>query len=166
MNRTTHYAFGFNEYWEQDSNTNTPLVYFTQVYTQATPAFLSEFAARLIYSACQLAKTRSVYLVRPIPEMGIDVPKVMSRAMFLGQHKEISISLADYHKRHAFVWAAQDAAHDRCGVQILDPLPYLCWDGRCHGAKDGRSLYYDDDHLSEFGNKLLMPMFAPVFKKF
>lgn len=162
VNRTAVYAVGHNELWENDAN--TPLVRFSQPYTTASPAFIAEFAQHLIDSACQLAKDRPVYLVRPIPEMGIDVPKAMSRAMSLGLHKEISISLADYHQRQAFVWAAQDAARDQCGVKILDPLPYLCRDGRCHGAKDGRPLYYDDDHLSEFGNKLLVPMFAEVFQ--
>ena len=162
VNRTTTYAVGHNELWEQD--TNVPAVYFSQPYTSATPAFLAEFARHLTDTACQLAQDHPVYLVRPIPEMGINVPKAMSRAMLRGQHKEISISLADYHQRHAFVWAAQDAARDQCGVKILDPLPYLCWDGRCHGAKNGRPLYYDDDHLSEYGNKLLAPMFAEVFQ--
>ncbi|MCL5740369.1 MAG: acyltransferase, partial [Betaproteobacteria bacterium] len=162
VNRTAVYAVGHNELWEQD--TNVPMVYFSQPYTSATPAFLAEFARHLTDTACQLAADRPVYLVRPIPEMGINVPKTMSRAMSWGQHKEISISLADYHQRHAFVWAAQDAARDQCGVKILDPLPYLCWDGRCHGAKNGRPLYYDDDHLSEYGNKLLVPMFAEVFQ--
>jgi hypothetical protein len=61
------------------------------------------------------------------------------------------------------VWAAQDAAAAQCGVKILDPLPYLCQDGRCWGSKDGRPIYYDDDHLSEYGNKLLVPMFKEVF---
>ncbi len=61
------------------------------------------------------------------------------------------------------VWAAQDAAAAQCGVKILDPLPYLCHDGRCWGSKDGRPIYYDDDHLSEYGNKLLVPMFKEVF---
>ncbi|WP_426148754.1 SGNH hydrolase domain-containing protein [Polaromonas sp. DSR2-3-2] len=28
----------------------------------------------------------------------------------------------------------------------------------------GRPLYFDDDHLSEYGNKLLVPMFAEVFQ--
>lgn len=164
VNRTTAAAVGANEPWEKNANRNMPVVYFTQVYTTATPAFLAEFAERLTDTACQLAKNRTVYLMRPVPEMGVDVPKT-ARAMVWGQHQEVSISLAEYHQRHAFVWAAQDAAHARCGVQILDPLPYLCWDGRCHGAKDGRPLYYDDDHLSEFGNKLLVPMFAKVFEK-
>lgn len=164
VNRTTVYAMGYNEPWEKDANTNTPFVYFTQLYTTANPAFQEEFAQRLIDSACQLAKDRPVYLVRPIPEMAIDVPKT-ARAMVFGRQISVSISLAEYHKRHTLVWAAQNIAHDRCGVKILDPLPYLCADGRCNGAKDGRPLYYDDDHLSEYGNKLLVPMFSEVFKE-
>ena len=39
------------------------------------------------------------------------------------------------------------------------PLPYLCDDEYCYGSKDGRLLYFDDNHLSEYGNKLLVPMF-------
>jgi hypothetical protein len=111
-----------------------------------------------------LAKDRPVYLVRPIPEMGIHVPNAMARSIAFGKKRDVSISLADYHQRHAFIWAAQDAARDRCGVKILDPLPYLCPDGRCRGAQNGRPIYYDDDHLSEYGNKLLVPMFAEVFQ--
>ena len=96
--------------------------------------------------------------------MAVDVPKTMSRAMQLDKSKDISISLADYHQRNAFIWAAQDAARDQCGVKILDPLPYLCLDGRCHGAKNGRPLYFDSHHISEYGNKWLVPMFAEVFR--
>lgn len=162
VNRTTVYALGHNE--PEFNDTNVPLVYFTDRHKIASPAFLSEFAQRVTDTACLLARNRQVYLVRPIPEMGVDVPKVMARTAFWGRPKDISISLADYHQRHAIVWAAQDAARDRCGVKILDPLPFLCRDSRCFGSKDGRPLYYDDDHLSEWGNKLLVPMFAEVFE--
>jgi hypothetical protein len=79
--------------------------------------------------------------------------------MVFGITRDISVSLNAYHARNDFSWAGQDAARAQCGVQILDPLPYLCWDGVCHGSKDGRPLYSDDNHLSEFGNKLLVPMF-------
>ena len=87
-----------------------------------------------------------------------------SQVLSFRQDKNISNSLAAYHQRHAFIRAAQDAARDRCGVKILDPLPYLCPDGRCQGARDGRPIYHDDDHLSEYGNRLRVPMFAEVFE--
>ena len=97
--------------------------------------------------------------------MGKNVPTTLARAIIWGKPQDVSISLAQYHQRHDFVWAAQDAARDRCGVKILDPLPYLCPDGRCRGTRDGWPLYWDDNHLSEFGNRLLVPMFAEVFSQ-
>ena len=160
VNRTSMYAFGYND-WRPDWR--RPAVYFTQEHKAADPAFLREFSDHFIESTCRLAKDRPVYMMRPIPEMGVDVPRTMVRAMLLGGKKEISISLAAYHERHDFIWGLQDAAHERCGVKILNPLPYLCKDGRCNASKDGRPLYYDDNHLSEFGNRLLVPMFQEVF---
>jgi peptidoglycan/LPS O-acetylase OafA/YrhL len=159
VNRHAKYAKGDNEDSDQPQ---TPRVYFKSESTKNAPNFLQQYASHLTATACKLAKNHKVYLVRPIPEMGINVPHT-ARAMVWGVHKEVTLSLSDYHARNDFAWAAQDAAHDQCGVQILDPLPYLCWDGTCHGSKDGRPLYYDDNHLSEFGNKLLVPMFAKIF---
>jgi peptidoglycan/LPS O-acetylase OafA/YrhL len=158
VNRYAQYAFGQNEHIDQK---NIPWISFSHPYAKTEPAFLKEYAQHITDVSCNLAKSRTVYLVRPIPEMGINVPNT-ARAMAFGFNKELTLSLADYHARNDFIWAAQDAAHAQCGVQILDPLPYLCWDGVCHGSRDGRPLYSDDNHLSEFGNKLLVPMFKQV----
>ena len=157
---SAHAAFGGNE---DPLPRDTPQVYFSTPQAEATPAFMAEFAARITDTACTLAQRRTTWLVRPIPEMGFNVPRTLSRRMMLGRNDDLSIPLSDYIRRNAWVWAAQDAARDRCGVKILDPLPYLCHEGRCDGSRNGRPLYTDDDHLSEFGNKLLAPMFAQVF---
>jgi peptidoglycan/LPS O-acetylase OafA/YrhL len=161
VNRHGQYVFGKNE---DPAQANIPWVYFSQLYPKSEPEFLKEYAKHLTDTACKLAIDRPVYLVRPIPEMRVNVPST-ARGMVWGKHKEVSVSLADYHQRNDFIWAAQDAARDHCDVKILDPLPFLCWDGVCHGSKNGRPMYYDDNHLSEFGNKLLVPMFAKVFEK-
>ncbi|MES2257181.1 MAG: acyltransferase family protein [Pseudomonadota bacterium] len=155
-------AFGPNE---DRLDVDTPMVYFSKIYPVTTPAFIDEFSHKVTDSACALAKHRTVYMMRPIPEMGVDVPKTLSRRMSFGMKGEVSISMDAYHKRNDWIWAAQDAAHKSCGVKILDPLPYLCHDGRCYGSRDGRPLYHDDNHLSESGNKLLVPMFAEVFRQ-
>lgn len=159
-NRHGLYAFGKNE---DASLSNKPTIYFSRMYRQSEPGFLKEYAQHLTDTACALAKTHPVYLLRPIPEMGTHVPNT-ARAIAWGEYKEVSISLAEYHRRNEVFWAAQDEARTRCGVKILDPLPYLCHDGRCPGLKDGRPLYYDDNHLSEFGNRELIPLFAQVFQ--
>lgn len=161
INRHAQFAFGANE---NISQKKTPQVYFSKPYLTPEPEFLEEYARNLTNTACHIAKNRTVYLVRPIPEMGIDVPMRMARSEISGTQKDIYVTLADYNERQAFVVKAQDAARDRCGVKILDPLPYLCSDSRCYGAKNNRPLYRDDDHLSEHGNKVLVPMFSEVFR--
>jgi hypothetical protein len=158
VNRHAQYALGQNEHRDQK---NIPWINFSHPYARTESAFLKEYAQHITDVSCKLAKNRKVYLVRSIPEIGINVPNT-ARGMAFGINKELTLSLEDYHARNDFIWAAQDAAHAQCGVQILDPLPYLCWDGVCHGSKDGRPLYSDDNHLSEFGNKLLVPMFKQV----
>lgn len=104
-------------------------------------------------------------MVRPVPELGVHVPNQLARnLMFSRGNDDIKITLEEYDQRHKLVWEAQDQAVEQCGVKILDPLPYLCDDQYCYGSRNGRPLYYDDDHLSEYGNKYLLPMFEQVFR--
>lgn len=150
---------------EDRYNVEIPEVRFSSTtYKRTTPQFLAEFGRRVTDTACQLAKTRLVFLVRPIPEMTVNVPRYMSRRMAWGLDSEVSISMEQYMHRNGWLLAAQDEAKERCGVKVLDPLPYLCRDGRCYASKDGRALYYDHGHLSEYGNKLLVPMFKEVYR--
>ena len=150
---------------EDRYNVEIPEVRFSSVkYDRTTPEFLAEFGRHVTDAACRLAKTRTVYMVRPIPEMTVNVPRYMSRRMAWGLDSEVSIPIAQYQHRNGWLLAAQDEAKERCGVKVLDPLPYLCRDGRCYASKDGRALYYDHGHLSEYGNKLLVPMFEEVYR--
>ena len=159
INRNSYSIHGFNE-----QQSDVPDIYFSKKYEHSNVELDLEYHKHFVDTMCQLSTNRDVYLVRPIPEMGVDVPNTMARALMFGKpDPHISISLEEYHARHKVAWAAQDAAAAQCGVKILDPLPYLCYDGRCWGSKDGRPIYRDDDHLSEYGNKLLVPMFKQVF---
>lgn len=140
-------------------------VYFDQVFTTPNEVFSKQFSSRLVETVCSIKNSDRVYLVRPIPEMGSNVPKTLSRALMLGKPApQISISLTEYHDLSQVIWAAQDEAARRCGVHILDPLPYLCHDGQCWGSKNGRPIYYDHGHISEYGNKLLVPMFKQAWE--
>jgi peptidoglycan/LPS O-acetylase OafA/YrhL len=139
-------------------------VLFTDVALHDGGAFQNEYLRRVTETACAMSKRHVVYLVRPIPEMAVDVPTSLARSLAWGAgRRDISSSLDDYRRQQALVWQAQDVAKERCGARILDPLPYFCSDGRCRGSIDGFPLYRDKDHLSEFGNRLLVPMFAPIF---
>lgn len=163
VNRFTMPILGQNE--KNESFSGKPSVFFDINYDKPNDRLNKQYADSLINTVCSIENPKRIYLVRPIPEMGVNVPKVMARTMMFGKAEpNVSISLEEYHLRHAVVWAAQDEAARQCGIQILNPLPYLCHDGYCRGSKDGRPIYYDDDHLSEFGNKLLTPMFSQILK--
>jgi hypothetical protein len=154
VSRTSAYIVGPNE----------PDRFAEREHTLSSKNF-SHNLEQISKSACKMQQDRQVYLMRPIPEMRVDVPKTLSRNIMFGRgNEDIKITLAEYHERHKLVWEAQDEAAKQCGVKILDPLPYLCDDKYCYGSKNGRPLYYDDDHLSEYGNKFLVPMFEQVFK--
>jgi peptidoglycan/LPS O-acetylase OafA/YrhL len=157
VNRSSEYAFG--SHVPQDLGFNKPTVFFSHDYKRTIPEFLGEFRNHLIDSTCRIAATRPVYMMRPIPEMPVNVPKAVARGLVMGKAKNVSITLHQYHQRHDFIWAGQDEASARCGVRILNPLPYLCANGHCDGMRNSMPLYYDDNHLSEHGNKLLVPMF-------
>jgi peptidoglycan/LPS O-acetylase OafA/YrhL len=161
INRTPLYLEGPNENTADD--VSVPAIYFTTPYQRREQAFYREAQQRLVAGACEIAKHRPVYMLRPVPEMRVNVPMTMGHAMLIGRTREIAVSLDEYQQRTATARAAQDAARDQCGVKILDPLPYLCQGGTCNALHNGRSLYFDDNHLSTYGTSQLVPLFAQMF---
>ena len=47
---------------------------------------------------------------------------------------------------------------NKCNVEVLDPSKILCKNNECISTYKNRPIYRDGDHLSEYGNKLLIPM--------
>lgn len=48
------------------------------------------------------------------------------------------------------------------GGVLWDPLPVLCDDALCPAQRDGRPLFFDGDHLSAHGNRVLLPSLQQV----
>lgn len=165
VSRTSTYVMGANEPDRKEEAKFTS-VYFSQEYLYRNdPSFQKEFKDVLVQTACKLAEKRPVYMMRPVPEMALDVPKTLSRNILLGRDNgDFTIPIEVYYERNTLVWEAQDEAAQKCGVKILNPLPWLCDELKCYGSRDGRPLYFDDDHLSEYGNTYLIPMFEEVFR--
>ncbi|WP_034106666.1 acyltransferase family protein [Pseudomonas lurida] len=160
INRTSVYVAGHNEH--KDPYPGPPM-YFDKP-GEFNQAYKDDFRARFVSSMCELARNRPVYVMKPVPEMGINVPKTISRSLMRsGYAKDISISVQDYHQRHQFVVSVMEDAVKACGIKLLDPEPALCDREACYGSKDLKPLYYDDNHLSESGNKLLVPMFKTIW---
>lgn len=140
-------------------------LYFGEPTARVTQELLNEFSTQYVKTLCELAEHRPVYLVRPIPEMTVDVPTISGRSLLFGQQQNVTLPREDYERRQAFITGLQDEAANRCGVKILDPTEFLCDDSVCYGNDDKKMPYYrDKDHLSEYGNKVLVPMFERVFR--
>jgi peptidoglycan/LPS O-acetylase OafA/YrhL len=142
-----------------------PLIYFTKKYTKATESFHAEFENNLNLTVSGLLVNHPVYLVQPTPEMRKNVPKTLARNILNGTNSDnLSIDYNLYLQRNEQVRRLISRTAAKNGIPVLDPVPYLCFDGRCMAQFKGRPIYFDGDHMSEYGNKLLAPMFQSVLE--
>ncbi len=122
------------------------------------------FAAGLERTLATLrGEGRSVYIVLSVPEVGRPVAETLARAMVLHQRVELSPTRAAYVLRQRFVRNTIARLALRYGVGVIDPASVLCGPERCRVISQGHPLYYDADHLSTHGARLLLPLVAPVF---
>ncbi len=161
IERTSLYAMGANEGVVGTGKVKPP-IFFDKSFDYPAPEFLDQFRQHTLSTLCEAAKSRKMYWLKPIPELKVSVPQAMARAKMRGVEKRVQVPRAEYDARHSFTLSLMQEAKEQCGVGILDPLPYLCDEKACYGDKNGRPLYFDDDHLSQFGNKLLIPVFKSV----
>ncbi|HUT39985.1 MAG TPA: acyltransferase family protein, partial [Gammaproteobacteria bacterium] len=140
-------------------------MYFEDEQATSEPGSSGIYLDKMTSTLCRIASIRSVYLVLPIPVMPEDVPESMSRSLIIkGTSPAISTSLSSYFHDNSNLIQAITDTKAKCGIHLLDPVEYLCDGEICHGDIDGRPLYSDDNHLSEFGNRLLVPMFDSIFQ--
>ncbi|MEY8251711.1 MAG: SGNH hydrolase domain-containing protein, partial [Colwellia sp.] len=143
-----------------------PLIYFTKQYTKAEESLYEEFKVNLSATIERISEYHPMYIVQPTPEMRTNVPKTLAKNMVLGLGaNDLSIDYNLYLQRNGRVRDIIDEVAITGGIQVLDPAPYLCRGGRCIAQLEGRPIYLDGDHMSEYGNKLLTPMFKAVIEK-
>lgn len=164
VSRWSNYIEGPSEA-DQIAQRTTPQYHFgLRPYATRTAAFYQEMDAGMVKTACELAKYRPVYMLKPIPEMPVDVPSYMVKRSWIGQSDAVNLPVATYHLRHAKVLHSLQQAEQKCGIKLLDPVPSLCSGQYCQ-SRDGQGipLYYDDDHLSLHGAQRLLPVFQTMF---
>src|SRR5690606_24668778 len=106
---------------------------------------------KLTETVCLLSRNgRPVYIISPVPEVGIDVPNTMIRRIIFDHTiPEISLPLDAYRERQKTVLSILAQTNEVCSnTEILDPVPYLCPDGTCRTIENGLPVYTDDNHLA------------------
>ena len=84
--------------------------------------------------------------------------------MIFQQGLEMKIPKPSHVQRSQLHLNANAKLAQQCGVQLLDPLPFLCDEQQCYGSQNNIPYYFDDDHLSLRGARRLMPLFEPIVK--
>ena len=106
---------------------------------------------------CPIATNRKVYALTPIPEYWDIVPKYIARSLQNKSDLE-QLSRADFDNRNQFIFSGLNQMAEQCGVTLIHSELVLCDSKVCFLEKDSRPIYYDNNHLSEWGNKLLTPL--------
>ncbi|WPP01467.1 acyltransferase family protein [Pseudomonas sp. HR96] len=150
--------------YTDQSRSNSYRVSFSGDSLVTPLSFEKTYIAEYTRTVCTIAQTHPVYLVKPIPEMPFAIPKGMNLQQRIFQKpSDIIAPLQAYEERNRVALAAIDAAANQCAAVIVDPTPYLCSAGECFGSKNGVSLYFDDNHLLDFGNEHLRGLFSSIF---
>ena len=146
-------------------NSFSPAIYFDKKYDTINDELLTTYSKQYVKTMCQLSAHNPLFITAPIPEMRLNVPNTMARrAAINGVLDEIKIKIEFYNKRNEFIFNLNNKVSQECSATILDTSKYLCDKKYCYGSLNGRPLYYDGDHLSEYGNKLLIPMFKNAMR--
>jgi len=109
-----------------------------------------------------LAAGYKVILVYPVPEAGWEVPGRLAR-IYVQRHAiasaDASTSYEVFKQRNRHAYAALDAIGEHPNLVRVKPENFLCntvLPGRCAAQLHGVPLYYDDDHLSNAGARMVV----------
>ena len=97
-----------------------------------------------------------VVIVGPVPEIGFDVPDMLTRAINWG----LSMPVTGYDSfmlRQSVILQAMKEISNSGHATIVYPHDILCNQQRCMVAHESYALYSDDDHLSPLGAKMVAP---------
>ena len=137
-----------------------PLIYFTKRYNTAEDSLLEEFKSNIALTINELTESHPVYIVQPLPEMKVNIPITLAKNKLWGiENEDLLLEKELYLKREEPIRKLLKQITDETDAEILDPMPYLCNNDACFSTFNGRAIYYDHTHMSEYGNKLLTPMF-------
>lgn len=164
VNRLSMYLHGQNEV--KDSELLPPDFWVEKIFYEKNSEYINSLTDNMISTICEFSKNNPVYLIRPTPEFKDNVPKNMFKSLVLNKNNSaIKMTRKNYDERQRKAFKMQDEAVERCGAKVLDPIPYLCNNEYCYGDINGIPLYFDDDHLSNYGSKTISPIYDEIFDK-
>ena len=111
-----------------------------------------------------LLSGKSIYIAAFFPEQAVDVPQAAFFGALTGKVPDVGVPRAVFDQRQHYVRQVLTQASQRFGIHLIDVGAHLCDQIECHATKDGRSLYFDDNHLTMTTALNLSSMFDPAVK--
>jgi peptidoglycan/LPS O-acetylase OafA/YrhL len=114
------------------------------------------FAAALTATVDKiLASGRTVTIVGPVPDLRLNPPDTMIRAMMRGTTPDLTSPFAEFRARQAAVLGTLARLAQRPGVRVVYPHESLCDAEICRTVDGAMPLYTDDNHLGVNGVALI-----------
>lgn len=112
-----------------------------------------------------LTANKKVILLEPIPELPIHIERGIYPFTMFGGDQLLNIDSATskeyYHTRHNFILAKLRSLIHLENLHLVNVYDILCGDSGCPAVLGNTALYFDDDHLSVEGSKVLIKKFLP-----
>lgn len=124
-------------------------------YDQLSKNFINSFSM----TWCEIAGKKEVFAMSPLPEYWDNIPNVIAQSI-LNEEVVFNIPKSVFAKRSNFITQGLESLEKICGISLINSSEALCNETECKIHEDNRPLYYDDNHLSEWGNKLLIPVLS------
>ncbi|MGD8111350.1 acyltransferase family protein [Vibrio sp. TRT 17S01] len=164
VNRTPLYLWGANDADWKGEREKANLIIDEKRSSVVDDNYRTNFLAQFGSTICQISQYAPVVILKTTPELINDVPKTMFKRAIQGKDDlRVKIPVSDYLSRSEQVDAFYADIESRCDVTIIDPTDTFCDQEYCYGDDEGRPLYFDDDHLSEYGASKLIPLFKKVW---
>ena len=110
---------------------------------------------------------KDIYILYPIPELPISIQRAITPLSVFDGGMPIDLNKATsvdyYKKRNEFILDKLDSLEYGEKLHAIKPLKIFCDEVYCQAVKNGKALYFDDNHPSISGAELLIES-IPDFK--
>ena len=98
---------------------------------------------------------KSVVIIGPVPEVGYSVPRFLANAIQWNKTVELRPTFTDFMQRQARTFSILDSLKENYIEAIIYPHQRLCDNHFCEVVLEDEPLYFDSNHLTEKGAKLI-----------
>lgn len=107
-----------------------------------------------------LESGKNVYLLYPIPELPVNIRNAATPFSIFGQQTMLDLRKSTpsryYFERNRFILNKLETLSYGRNLHAIKPFQMLCDEDYCPAVINGTALYFDDNHLSVEGAKLLL----------